>query len=540
MGLNTPKRSFKMKKIIIGTIIILTFFCFFVGLFLMTNKKLTIHDQKIKTDSFLDKTLVLQIPDIRYGNLDENLIKEIVEGIPKDRELIFNKILTFRFTLLKEKDKLFLIRQPDNNDNNDIILDYREPHELPLGIGNMRRVGRQKWKERWNISFTENNIQIDGFLYEGLFNNQFKLTGSSQSDIWRGKGIVSYYFGDKTLDEYKELLQINWRIFIDAPEIENDDLLKKVQTLKNFPKIESPPPEPMPKKLLEDAKLSHDVYENQPPISWNSIAQAKYSLYSDNDKLEKFFDGSERRKKILYARDKILTDIDWTEIDNINRLPEILFAIDHLVTIEETEVSEYIILGQYRDESTIAMKYNWKSWTKIPLLFLLVYYNDWLTAERVEGLSKLSNRLRFIIEEVKKHGNDSPNKLDEIMISVLSKLSDQERRDYFVKSIKLRNYVKESNNLSLQKLMPNDLPPPPGPPENMRDWYNDEGKLRRGAFVRLEDDPDRGKVLVLLDEDRIEVPLGFDDMSKETKRYITEMLEAQAEDAAESEKNKKQ
>jgi hypothetical protein len=29
-------------------------------------------------------------------------------------------------------------------------------------------------------------------------------------------------------------------------------------------------------------------------------------------------------------------------------------------------------------------------------------------------------------------------------------------------------------------------------------------------------------------------------MSKETKRYITEMLEAQAEDAAESEKNKKQ
>jgi hypothetical protein len=243
-----------MKKRIIVTIIILVFFCFFVGLFLITNKKLTItiNDQKIKTDSLLDKTLVLQIPDIRYGDLDENLIKEIVDGIPKDRELIFNKILTFRFTLLKEKDKLFLIRQPDNNDYNDIILDYREPHELPLGI-RKRRVGRQKWKERWNISFAENNIQIDGFLYEGLFNNQFKLTGvNQQSDIWRGKGIASYYFGDKTLDEYKELLQINWRIFIDAPEIENDDLLKKVQTLKNFPKIESPP-EPMPEKLLEDA-----------------------------------------------------------------------------------------------------------------------------------------------------------------------------------------------------------------------------------------------------------------------------------------------
>jgi hypothetical protein len=101
----------------------------------------------------------------------------------------------------------------------------------------------------------------------------------------------------------------------------------------------------------------------------------------------------------------------------------------------------------------------------------------------------------------------------------------------------LRNYVNESNNLSLQKLMPNDLPPPPSPPENMRDWYNGDGKLRRGAFLRLEDDPDRGKVLVLLDADRIELHLGFDDMSKETQRYITEMLEAQAEDAAEAKKD---
>jgi hypothetical protein len=101
----------------------------------------------------------------------------------------------------------------------------------------------------------------------------------------------------------------------------------------------------------------------------------------------------------------------------------------------------------------------------------------------------------------------------------------------------LRNYVNESNNLSLQKLMPNDLPPPPSPPENMRDWVGRDGSVDHGAFLRLEDDPDRGKVLVILDADRMEVRLGFRYMSKETQRYITEMSEAQAEDAAEAKKN---
>jgi hypothetical protein len=199
---------------------------------------------------------------------------------------------------------------------------------------------------------------------------------------------------------------------------------------------------------------------------------------------------------------------------------------------------DYLLQGLLKDESVRVIDQDLKLWSKIPLLFLFVYYDDWLTPERVEGLSKLSTRLKLIIAEVKKYGNDSPNKLEEIMISVLSKLSDQERRDYFVKSIKLRNYVKESNNLLLQKLMPNDLPPP-GPPENMRDWIGSKGSVNHGAFLRLEDDPDRGKVLVLLDADRIELCLGFDYMSKETQRYITEMLEAQAEDAAEAEKNKK-
>jgi hypothetical protein len=120
---------------------------------------------------------------------------------------------------------------------------------------------------------------------------------------------------------------------------------------------------------------------------------------------------------------------------------------------------------------------------------------------------------------------------------VLTNLSDKERRDYFVQCIRLREYVKNSQHEGLRKLLPNDLPPPPGPPENMRDWVAQSGKIYRGAFVRVYNDPERGgNLLVLLDRDRLEFEFSFGEMSKETRAYVEEMLEAMAEDAAEAEK----
>jgi hypothetical protein len=546
-----------MKKLIIVTVIIFILVCFFViGYFLKKNdEKIASNDNK--TDTLVGNMFVLQLPYAQFSMFDEN--KE-----NQDKDIFIDEILTFEFKLVREKGKLYLLR---TSVDNFMHLDHRAPWEFPpikriesgsrpRKVQSIRGKGETKkpvgplpsfHKELWNVTFLQgNNIQIDGFIYDYYFTNQFKLIGTMQkSGIWRGSGIVNFGFGDKMTDEYRELLKINWQMFLHDQKIVEYDLLKKAHILKKIPLInDSKLPPLTDEEVMAYSKLHDRVIKNLPLIERSSITEAKYNnSYPEKDKLEKYFRGSDGRKKILYARDKILTDIDWSEIDNGAWLPEIFFAIDHLVIIEDDEVANHIATGQFREEKVIAIKYDWRSWSNIPLLFLFVYYNDWLTPERVAELSKLSNRIRLIIAEVKKYGNDSPNKLDEIMLSVLSKLSEQERRDYFVKSIKLRNYVKESNNLSLQKLMPNDLPPPPGPPENMRDWAFDNGQFKEtfhGAFVRIEENNPNfvSKIVLFLDADRLEVRMRLRDLSKETQRYITEMLEAAAEDAAEAEKNK--
>jgi hypothetical protein len=392
------------------------------------------------------------------------------------------------------------------------------------------------------VSIKDNTISIQGCYYadEDGYVYEFKLDGTLKDHLkWQGTGKFGVGIGGVIPEDRRYAFNINWRLFPEGEKVPDDPQLLLITS----DIISSEPektPEQIDEELIAETKFLNRVFkeENLPLVREYDFRVAKQ--YPESQRLQlNFFNGDHPREKFLYARDKILTDINWNEIDDmIDSLPKIFFAIDHIASLnEDKEVMDYLLRASFDDEGVIALENDFKSWVRIPTLFLLVYYNDWLTTKRVDKLSKVSNRIKLIVAEVKKYGNDSPNKLDEIMITVLSKLSDKERRDYFVKSLKLRNYVKESNNLSLQKLMPNDLPPPPGLPENMRDWYNGDGKLRRGEFLRLEDDPRRGKVLVLLDADRIELHLGFDDMSKETQRYITEMLEAQAEDAAEAQKN---
>jgi hypothetical protein len=455
-------------------------------------------------------------------------------GVYKDFKT--DQLEVLRLKVIKDNKKLFLeLIQPNKDYVLSSVLVKEKEQDKPAVFADNRLC----------ISVTDNgNIHIEGYVYivygYGMYKINLTSNNFEQSEIFKGKGIMSIGLMGTIIEEYRDIFSINWVMFPDAIKLEEQSELYDVKLLREVPHGENPH-RPTEEEQIAEAnakmELENRIRQYQPSVIKFYFRHAMqypesiriYSIFPDT--------GEIHRQRIIYTMNKILPDIDWEEI---NYLPESLITLDHVATIDDVTMSKYVWEGLHDKSGEIFFNQDAKKLIKIPLLFLLVYYNDWLTEKRVAELSKVSNRIKFIIEEVKKYGNDSPNKLDEIMISVLSKLSDQERRDYFVKSIKLRNYVKESNNLSLQKLMPNDLPPPPSPPENMRDWYNDEGKLYRGAFVRLEDDPDRGKVLILLDEDRIEVPLGFDDMSKETKRYITEMLEAQAEDAAESEKNKKQ
>jgi hypothetical protein len=445
-------------------------------------------------------TLLLQFPFANESAWDN---KEVGD------EIIIDEISTIAFSFLRRKGELFLLKKPDSYFY--MPIDYRSPLTFREGDRRWRRDGSSA-DDMWRVSLSNgNNIQIEGYTWSETGILKFKFCGTIQKDnIWAGEGISGFDYGDKTPQGYKEAFKFKWRMFPKNQQVEDDSTLRKVRIMQK-PKPDQFEPDPLEQQTdeerLAEVEFRNRVFknENMPLVYQFEFRHAKQ--YPGSKQLEYFASGENGRKKVLYVRDKILPDIDWDDVDSgMNILPNIFFAIDHLASLkEEKKVMDYLLLGLFREEGAIAQNNDLKSWAYIPTLFLLVYYNDWLTPERVTALSNVSNRVRFIVEEVKKYGNDAPNKLDEIMITVLSKLSDNERRDYFVKSFKLRNYVKESNNLSLQKLMPNDLPPPPGPPENMRDWFNRSGKLRRGAFLRLEDDPDRGKVLVLLDADRIEL-----------------------------------
>jgi hypothetical protein len=511
-----------MKKLILILVVILIAIVFFVVVsYCRKTDKGQNEEQTI--NELYEGVLVLQIPEIDSS--------AVMRTYYAEREIKSEKIITLEFKVEKKDNKLYLLHEP--------------PKILSLSIFNIEPWDIQEkqsvdnYLEKWNISITGNNIQIDGFLACEFFFHKYELSAVKQkSGVWIGTGLVSYCTPEQILEPYSRIIQINWRLFRKDQKIDVDEKLKTFKLLRDWPepklKEVQRTVEEIDEELRKTSELRNRITKHLPLFNQLRFFQTQRD-YPENRLMWLSGSGSESRPKLLYARDKILPDIDWEESGN---LPEALFIFDHLVTVEETDIRNYIWQAECRDKSgDIFIDQDLEKFAKIPLLFLFAYYNNWLTEDRVNKLSKASNRIKLIVEEVKKYGNDAPNKLDEIMITVLSKLSDKERRDYFVKSLKLRNYVKESNNLSLQKLMPNDLPPPPGPPTNMRDWYNGEGKLRRGAFLRLEDDPRRGKVLVLLDADRIELYLGFDDMSKETQRYITEMLEAQAEDAAEAKKD---
>jgi hypothetical protein len=520
-----------MRRLILILVVILAAIVLFV-IVSYCRRSDDVQDEEQTINELHDCVLVLQIPEIdvpairRKHNTEQNIVgQEIVSS---------RDIITIEFKLTTKDNKSYLVHEP--------------PKFLSMSIFNIEPWNIQEeqsiddYLEKWNITITAgNNIQIDGFLACEFFFHKYELSAVRQkSGVWIGTGLISYCAPEQILEPYSRIIQINWRLFRKDQKIDVDEKLKTFKLLRDWPepklKEVQRTVEEIDMELQKSGEIRKQAFSSQPLLNQLSFSHGKRDF--PDDKLRGVVEsgsGVEPRKRLLYARDKIIPEINWDEIGD---LPEALFIFDHLVTVEETDIRNYIWQAECRDKSgDIFINQDLEKFAKIPLLFLFTYYHDWLTEERVNKLSKVSNRIKLIVAEVKKYGNDSPNKLDEIMTTVLSKLSDKERRDYFVKSLKLRNYVKESNNLSLQKLMPNDLPPPPGPPENMRDWVGRDGSIDHGTFLRLEDDPDRGKVLVILDADRIEVRLGFRYMTKETQRYITEMLEAQAEDAAEAKKN---
>jgi len=339
---------------------------------------------------------------------------------------------------------------------------------------------------------------------------------------YRGTGIVSLGGYGEILDDYRDLYSIHWRMHPENVKPSDWQDLYQVNLTREVSPIPVIPFE-SDEELIASAERSHQAYLHRPPVEKIRFRVAM-SSYSENDRMSAFGNGSDDKPRRLYVRDKILPDIEWSEM---LALPESLFMVDHLATVEELDVRYYIVQGQCVDGSGLPLiGQDLTLWTKAPLVFLLVHYTDWLTSERMEALEKTTERMRLLMDEIKKYGKESPSHLDEIMESVLRQMPEKERFDYFAKCVRLRNYVKESNNDALRNLVPENLPPPPGPPENMRNWTAN-GQTYVGAFISVNE---RRTLVRVMDEDGEESRFIFSDLSDEDQEYVQSILEKETKE----------
>lgn len=458
------------------------------------------------------------------SNMDEDSITEETPEItqpltlylphfmPANSVQIVQNIDKFQFKRVNEDDKEFLKLNLPNHWN----LDYRWLPEINQGK-------TTKFSEKWLLSISDitRQVHIEGYLYsrEGYI-IQYELEGTiDESGQWGGTGFVSFGFDEKMDKETLRLFKTNWIIVPSTEEKKEFSEEFRTISLTRSPPASRLIPEKTEEEQQAEREFNSMVYKNNPAVRMNHLINAKRE-YPDNP-LRRYGDSVDGKKAKRYIRDYIVPDLEWSELD---ALPSSIVLIDHLVAIEDKKVRETVAkVYAKQDNSWVPlMDQDLKGWTKVPLLFLLVHYTEWLTSERMEKLAGTTDRMRLLMEEIKTYGKDSPSHLDEIMGSVLSQMPEKERYDYFVKCIRLRNYVKESKDEKLRAMLPNELPPPPGPPENMRTWTVND-KPHEGAFVGVKDE-----ILTLLDPDREEIRFFYSDISKTDKKYVESLQKNQA------------
>jgi hypothetical protein len=365
----------------------------------------------------------------------------------------------------------------------------------------------------------KSRLTIDGYIYEsagGLI--QLKLTGQfSEDGYWKGTGIASLGGYMEILGEYQNLFSIHWHLYPEGMQPKNLPEIYEVKVTR-----ETAPP--VGKRITDEDILEINRKAEQRlkygiPVTLNDFRSAKHN-YSEDSRIQHFGNSSVANVRRRYACEKILPDIEWLEI---TLLPESLFLIDFLAVVEEHDVRNEIVQIYCCVDASFppVIGADLETWTKVPLIFLLVHYTDWLTPERMKALANTTPRMRWLMAEIEKYGHNSPEHIDEIMESVLRQMPVRERFDYFAKCLRLRDYVKESGYENLRKLMPDNLPSPPGPSENIRTWTINN-KPFVGTFVSVNKKEDH---LILLDTDREAMDFFFSDISRADREYVRSILE---------------
>ena len=489
-----------MKYIPVYSLIFLGFVLYFSGCFFSNEDTQPSNDLQRTTQG----TEIAQ-----EGTLLPVFVLEMPDYSPPTKDLLAKQTQKIRFTFLDGKESSFLKVVPPTS----MQLDYREPKELPKSA--LRKGAfSQTWKCVRNAS--QKQIFIDGFTYssEGYL-ERYELDGKEvKPDHWEGTGLLSLGFGNEMPETYQRLFKLKWRLYLETETPKPDEQFLKIELLRKPPEPAIKIVEKTEEELQAERNFNAIMDKNYPIVRMNYLRSAK-NHYPDNPLRHYSGSDPEKQKGRRYVRDHIVPDLEWSELDF---LPESIVLIDHLATQEDKRVRETLaqVYAKVDQSFPPLMDQDLNAWTKVPLIFLLVHYSEWLTPERMAKLSGTTPRMRLLMTEIKKYGKDSPSHLDEIMESVLRQMPEKDRFDYFTKCLRLREYVKNAPEESLRSLLPQNLPDPPELQPNLRTWTEGE-KTVRGAFFGL----DKAKVtLSLLDPDGSEFALFYPDVSAEDKAYV--------------------
>jgi hypothetical protein len=186
---------------------------------------------------------------------------------------------------------------------------------------------------------------------------------------------------------------------------------------------------------------------NRPPI--NPLTSKSMS-YSDPEARVRAVAGLPKMGR-QYMETKLLSELAWEEIQIV---PSIILLTDHLAGLDVGDQSD-IAVAYARDGSAYYFgTFPYADLRRIPLAFLLVHCYPKLDEVTRKRLSKGSVRFALILKETESYKDAPVDRLDEIMVAVLTKLSAEDRANYFRTSGKLKSYVAASKHEGLRALLP--------------------------------------------------------------------------------------
>ncbi len=290
----------------------------------------------------------------------------------------------------------------------------------------------------------QGNMRITGFWRLGEANYRIELHGVPLSDGWKGTGIAAMGT-DPRLEQFPLKYNFQWSMVQQGSAV--------VHEISNRVQYEGPPPEvvsvvvPSPEQMKSDA-------QNKPPINVLTVKALSYE--SPEVRAQQVARLPKEARE--YLKDKVLSDLSWEEIQ---RFPGVIMLVDFLADLDVTD-QQRMATAYARDGSAMYLKgHNFADLRDVPPVFLLVHCYPNLEKSQRQEIRKASRRLQKIMDVLERRNNVTPADLEDVMQEALSEMSKKDREEFFSSSMKLKDFVKRSQNGKLKALLYDDTQGPP-------------------------------------------------------------------------------